>query len=100
MNLYSINVLSVKWLDEEQLIQRVLTVLGSKTLEPSTLAGGGDAIVVSDAHDNAGHLLVELIRASRDSQVAATPTERFDNPLLATAESEETVKVRFFLSLT
>ena len=45
----------------------------------------------SEAHDNAGQLLVEIIRVSRDAQITATAAERFANPLLATAESPETV---------
>ena len=46
-----------------------------------------------DCHDNAGQLLVEIIRVSRDSQITAAPTERFRNPLLETAESVHTVQV-------
>jgi hypothetical protein len=46
-----------------------------------------------DCHDNAGQLLVEIIRVSRDSQITAPPAERFKNPLLDTAESVQTVQV-------
>lgn len=49
--------------------------------------------VVGEQHDNAGQLLVEIIRVSRDAQITATPTERFHNPLLATAESPDMVHV-------
>ena len=68
---------------------------------PGEGGGGGENEAVSvtrslvgEQHDNAGQLLVEIIRASRDAQITATPTERFHNPLLATAESPEIVHVR------
>ena len=40
-----------------------------------------------EQHDNAGQLLVEIIRSCRDSQLTTPPAEKFSNPLLATAES-------------
>ncbi len=46
-----------------------------------------------DCHDNAGQLLVEIIRVSRDSQISASPSEKVKNPLLDTAESVQTVQV-------
>merc|ERR1719500_2044810 len=99
------------WLNEEQLIQRVVALLAP----PAIVDGGGGneaeveekeegeatsdspptppPVVYSalEAHDNAGQLLVEIIRVSRDAQITATPTERFHNPLLATAESADMV---------
>jgi len=72
-----INILS--WLNEEKLIQRVLSLFSPD--------GGG-----SEQHDNAGQLLVEIIRSCRDSQLTAPPAEKFANPLLATAESQDTVQ--------
>jgi len=93
------------WLNDEQLIQRAVALLA-----PASVAdgGGGDQAeeekkeetaspvppppyLSSEAHDNAGQLLVEIIRVSRDAQITATAAERFANPLLATAESPETV---------
>ena len=60
-------------------------------------AGDSEAVkpepVLGEQHDNAGQLLVEIIRVSRDAQITATPTERFHNPLLATAESPDMVHV-------
>ena len=50
------------------------------------------AFKVGEQHDNAGQLLVEIIRSCRDCQLISPPAEKFPNPLLATAESEETVK--------
>ena len=50
------------------------------------------AFKVGEQHDNAGQLLVEIIRSCRDSQLTSPPAEKFLNPLLVTAESEETVK--------
>ena len=46
----------------------------------------------SEQHDNAGQLLVEIIRSCRDSQLITPPAEKFPNPLLATAESVDTVQ--------
>ena len=92
-------------MNDEQLIQRAVALLA-----PASVAdgGGGDEAeeekkeetaspvppppyLSSEAHDNAGQLLVEIIRVSRDAQITATAAERFANPLLATAESPETV---------
>ena len=56
--------------------------------------GGGEDKSISgrsEQHDNAGQLLVEIIRSSRDSQLTAPPAEKFNNPLLSTAESMDTV---------
>ena len=47
---------------------------------------------MGEQHDNAGQLVVEIIRSCRDFQLISPPAEKFLNPLLATAESEETVK--------
>jgi len=86
------------WLNDERLIQRVLALLAPPEVPPGEGGGGGENEAVSvtrslvgEQHDNAGQLLVEIIRASRDAQITATPTERFHNPLLATAESPEIV---------
>ena len=70
-----------QWLNDEKLIQRVLSLFSPD--------GGGAAD--PEQQDNAGQLLVEIIRSCRDSQLTAVPAEKFHNPLLATAESEETV---------
>ena len=48
-----------------------------------------------DTHDNAGQLLVEIIRGSRDAALMAAANERCHNALLATAESRQTVEVRW-----
>jgi len=87
------------WLNDERLIQRVLALLAPPEVPPGEGGGGksGDSEVVKlapvlgEQHDNAGQLLVEIIRVSRDAQITATPTERFHNPLLATAESPDMV---------
>eukprot|EP00090_Calanus_glacialis_P000849 TRINITY_DN1059_c0_g1_i2.p1 TRINITY_DN1059_c0_g1~~TRINITY_DN1059_c0_g1_i2.p1 ORF type:complete len:1001 (-),score=360.21 TRINITY_DN1059_c0_g1_i2:284-3286(-) len=94
------------WLNDERLIQRVLALLAPPEVPPGDGGGGeggeGEAAaavvqhpqpepVVGEQHDNAGQLLVEIIRVSRDAQITATPTERFHNPLLATAESPDMV---------
>jgi len=95
------------WLNDERLIQRVLALLAPPEVPPGDGGGGegagdvGDTNVdvpvippepvVGEQHDNAGQLLVEIIRVSRDAQITATPTERFHNPLLATAESPDMV---------
>jgi len=52
-----------------------------------------DLLNEGDTHDNAGHLLVEIIRGSRDAQMTATANERFHNSLLETVESKETVEL-------
>ena len=62
------------------MIQRVLSLFSHD-------GGGNDP----EQQDNAGQLLVEIIRSCRDSQLTAVPAEKFHNPLLATAESEDTV---------
>jgi len=78
------------WLNDEKLIERVVSLFAPPE-------GGGieedtdTAFKVGEQHDNAGQLLVEIIRSCRDSQLMAQPAEKFLNPLLATAESEETV---------
>ena len=93
-------------MNDEQLIQRAVALLA-----PASVAdgGGGDEAeeekkeetaspvppppyLSSEAHDNAGQLLVEIIRVSRDAQITATAAERFANPLLSTAESPEMVR--------
>lgn len=80
------------WLNEEKLIERVLSLFAPPD-------GGGieedseTAFKVGEQHDNAGQLLVEIIRSCRDSQLISPPAEKFLNPLLVTAESEETVSV-------
>ena len=91
-----------QWLNDERLIQRVLALLAPPEVPPGEGGGGGGSEAVSvtrsfvgEQHDNAGQLLVEIIRASRDAQITAIPTERFHNPLLATAESPEIVHVRY-----
>jgi hypothetical protein len=81
----------------------VLALLAPPEVPPGDgLGGEGEAVVVpppqpepvvGEQHDNAGQLLVEIIRVSRDAQITATPTERFHNPLLATAESPDMVHV-------
>eukprot|EP00088_Acartia_fossae_P045239 TRINITY_DN4858_c0_g1_i12.p1 TRINITY_DN4858_c0_g1~~TRINITY_DN4858_c0_g1_i12.p1 ORF type:complete len:758 (-),score=265.01 TRINITY_DN4858_c0_g1_i12:256-2529(-) len=40
-------------------------------------------------HDNLGHLLIEIIRGSRDFLLSATAQERFHNSLLNTAENKD-----------
>ena len=92
-------------MNEEKLIQCVLDHLRP----PEVYTGNGEAgaveagaagvllphpePVVQEQHDNAGQLLVEIIRMSRDSLITATPSERFYNPLLAAAESPDIVHV-------
>ena len=81
----------LQWLNEEKLIERVLSLF-------SPPEGGGieedseAAFKVGEQHDNAGQLLVEIIRSCRDCQLISPPAEKFLNPLLGTAESEETVR--------
>lgn len=75
------------WLNEEKLIQRVLSLFSPD--------GGGSELGSGcrlEQHDNAGQLLVEIIRSCRDSQLITPPAEKFPNPLLATAESVDTVQ--------
>merc|ERR1719400_1573433 len=107
------------WLNEEQLIQKVVSLLappavvdgGGESMEEGEEkeSSAGEAVEESsaeaseespplavfyppsEAHDNAGQLLVEIIRVSRDAQITATAAERFANPLLNTAESPEMV---------
>ena len=80
-------------MNDEKLIQRVLSLFSPD--------GGGveeEGVVLvprSEQHDNAGQLLVEIIRSCRDSQLSAPPAEKFTNPLLSTAESVTTVQVKF-----
>ena len=83
-----------QWLNEEKLIQRVLSLF-------SPDGGGEDKSISgrSEQHDNAGQLLVEIIRSSRDSQLTAPPAEKFANPLLITAESVDTVQTLLGLML-
>ena len=45
-----------------------------------------------DTHDNAARLVIEILRVSRDSQYAPA-SDRFDDPLLNTLESAETVQL-------
>lgn len=84
----------------------MLALLAPPEVPPGDGGGGGEGEaaaavvpppqpepVVGEQHDNAGQLLVEIIRVSRDAQITATPTERFHNPLLATAESPDMVHV-------
>ena len=76
-----------QWLNEEKLIQRVLSLFSPD--------GGGSeqsSGCRSEQHDNAGQLLVEIIRSCRDSQLITPPAEKFPNPLLASAESVDTVQ--------
>ena len=49
-------------------------------------------MIEKDKHDNAGQLLVEILRVSRDALLAPTD-DKFDNSLLLTAESKETSEV-------
>jgi len=90
------------WLNEERLIQRVLGLLAPpEPAEPGEPGpGGGEPAQSShpvpdraEVHDNAGQLLVEIIRSSRDALLTASPAERFLNPLLATAESADMVQL-------
>jgi len=88
------NVLT--WLNDERLIQRVLALFSPPEFPPGDGGGGVETELstsnsVGEQHDNAGQLLVEIIRVSRDAQITATSTERFHNPLLATAESQDMV---------
>ncbi|XP_023342870.1 serine/threonine-protein phosphatase 6 regulatory subunit 3 isoform X2 [Eurytemora carolleeae] len=46
-----------------------------------------------DKHDNAGQLLVEIIRVSRDALLAPTDDNFLDNSLLHTAESKQTAEL-------
>ena len=75
-----------QWLNEEKLIHRILSQFSPE--------GGGQESGVTrhEQHDNAGQLLVEIIRSCRDAQLAAAPAEKFNNPLLMSAESVETVE--------
>jgi len=79
------------WLNNERLIERVVGLLGP--CDGGGEAGGGVDPNLQDKHDNAGQLLVEIVRVSRDSQLNAPTAERFLNPLLHTAESPETVEL-------
>lgn len=82
------------WLNSERLIERVIGLLGPCD-GGGEAGGGGDPRDpnLQDKHDNAGQLLVEIVRVSRDSQLNAPTAERFLNPLLHTAESPETVEL-------
>jgi len=81
------------WLNSERLIERVVGLLGPS--DGGGEGGGGELTLsqLQDKHDNAGQLLVEIVRVSRDSQINAPTAERFLNPLLNTAESPETVEL-------
>ena len=78
-----------QWLNEEKLIHRILSQFSPE-------GGGQDnqesGVTRHEQHDNAGQLLVEIIRSCRDAQLAAAPAEKFNNPLLMSAESVETVE--------
>ena len=53
-----------------------------------------------DKHDNAGQLLVEIIRVSRDALLAPTDDNFLDNSLLHTAESKQTAEVKLLTYAT
>ena len=72
---------------------------------PHNVPGGGGAgwqavaaqpPLLIEQHENAGLLLVEIIRVSRDALITASPTERLHNPLLTTAESSDMISVSTF----
>lgn len=101
------------WLNGEQLIEKVIDLFAAE--KPPAPPEGADLsekeeaddtkiqerlFTERDCHDNAGQLLVEIIRVSRDSQITAAPSERFRNPLLDTAESVQTVQRLLNVMLT
>ena len=63
-------------MDENRLIESIIEMLDDRNDR--------------DTHDNAARLLIEILRVSRDNSYAP-PSERFDDPLLATLEAPETV---------
>ena len=68
---------------------------------PGEEGEGGQGVAVQpplliEQHENAGLLLVEIIRVSRDALITASPTERLHNPLLTTAESSDMISVSTF----
>jgi len=81
------------WLNDERLIQRVLGLLTPSGFGEGGGGGNnGDSQVshlAGEEHDNAGQLMVEIIRLSRDAQM----TEYFHNPLMNTAESPDMVQL-------
>jgi len=110
------------WLNDERLIPRVVALLsppaapdgggrpppvedsaapveGVEGAAPPADGAEGEGaspappVADTESHDNVGQLLVEIIRNSRDAQITATAAERFHNPLLASAESPDTVRL-------
>ena len=67
-----------QWLNERELVQSIIKLIDKKHDR--------------DTHDNAARLVIEILRVSRDSQYAPA-SDRFDDPLLNTLESAETVQL-------
>merc|ERR1712223_1061809 len=68
----------LEWLNERELVQSIIKLIDKKHDR--------------DTHDNAARLVIEILRVSRDSQYAPA-SDRFDDPLLNTLESAETVQL-------
>ena len=67
-----------QWLNERELVQSIIRLIEKNHDR--------------DTHDNAARLVIEILRVSRDSQYAPA-SDRFDDPLLNTLESGETVRL-------
>jgi serine/threonine-protein phosphatase 6 regulatory subunit 3 len=68
----------LEWLNERELVQSIIKLIEKNEDR--------------DTHDNAARLVIEILRVSRDSQYAPA-SDRFDDPLLNTLESGETVQL-------
>ena len=77
-NLWYNDIIFFQWLNERELVQSIIKLIDKKHDR--------------DTHDNAARLVIEILRVSRDSQYAPA-SDRFDDPLLNTLESAETVQL-------
>ena len=77
-NLWFDDIFIFQWLNERELVQSIIKLIDKKHDR--------------DTHDNAARLVIEILRVSRDSQYAPA-SDRFDDPLLNTLESAETVQL-------
>jgi len=68
----------LEWLNQKELVQSIIRLIEKNEDR--------------DTHDNAARLVIEILRVSRDSQYAPA-SDRFDDPLLNTLESGETVEL-------
>ena len=79
-------------MNENRLVQRLISLFSSHNV-PSDENPVQPKSVLIEQHENAGLLLVEIVRVSRDAQITSTPNTMFHNPLLATAESPDVILV-------